>query len=437
MYKSAIVFILIVISGSLYAQDDYLILGSPSSQLSEKYILSGFIKSDEAKESLAGALVAVKDTKFSAVTNRYGKYSLKLPAGRYTLDISYLGHDSRTVKVELIGNATYHIEMTESGVSLKEFVIENSSYDRRFSEMLSGIEKLTIDDIKDLPNFMGEVDVIKSLQTLPGVSTTGEGATGFNVRGGRTDQNLILQDGGILFNAQHVLGFFSSFNPDAVNGFTLYKGNVPAYFGGRGSSVLDVNLRDGNPDKIQGRGGVGLVASRLTLDGPIIEGKTTFLLAGRASYADWILGRVKNLDIRQSDASFYDYNAKISHRFNNANKLDLSVYGSKDQFRFSDQFGFSWSNLLINATYNLIVSDRVLMTTNVIKGEYSSQLEDPSGIDAATVDNGIDYYQFKNLFLYEYNSKHLINAGIEGVFYDMKPEISQPIGEESGVMPEQ
>ena len=418
------------------SQNNYVLVGNPDSPTAEKYSLSGFIKSGESKESLAGATVQVRGTKFNAVTNRYGKYELKIPGGQYILEVNFIGHDPKLYYIDLQGNGSFHMSLSESVLSLQEVVIENSSYERRFSEMLSGIEKLTIDDIKDLPTFLGEVDVIKSLQTLPGVSTAGEGASGFNVRGGRADQNLILQDGGILFNSQHVLGFFSSFNPDAVNGFTLYKGNVPAYYGGRSSSVLDVQLRDGNSDKIQGRGGIGLVASRLTIDGPLISDKTTFLLSGRSSYSDWILSRVKNIDISQSNASFYDFNAKLSHRFNNNNKLDLSVYGSNDNFRFSDQFGFAWSNLLLNATYNRVFSDKLLMTTSVIKGEYSSQLEDPSGIDAARVNNGIDYYQFKNLFLYELNKNHTLNFGAEAVFYSMKPESSERLGDESGITPE-
>ncbi len=231
-----------------------------------------------------------------------------MPVGEHRLTFQYIGMEPVAQTVRLYASGTLDIILREQSVGLDEVIIQGRAADENVRGVGSGVEKLNIETIKSLPAFLGEVDVVKSLLLLPGVSTVGEGASGFNVRGGRVDQNLILQNGALLLNSSHVLGFFSVFNPDVSENFTLYKGHVPAQYGGRLSSVLTVDTRNGSYDDFRVQGGLGLVSSRLAVEGPIIKDKTSFLVGGRVSYSDWILRQVRQVDVRQSSASFYDLN---------------------------------------------------------------------------------------------------------------------------------
>lgn len=382
------------------------------------------------------ATIAVQGSNIGAVTDDKGNYEFTISPGQYVFIIQFLGKVTERVSVNVVGNGKFDVVLQDEIVDLQEVTIEADGEDRNVAMVSAGVNKLRVTEIESLPAFLGEVDVINSLQTLPGVSSVGEGASGFNVRGGRTDQNLILQDGAILFNANHVLGFFSSFNPDATETFTLYKGNMPAQFGGRVSSVLDVRMKEGNGERIKVRGGLGMVASRLSVEGPLNKGKTRILAAGRISYSDWVLEQSNNLDVRNSKARFHDVNLKLTQRINNSNKLTLSYYKSGDYFKFADDFGFEWTTDLINFNWRANISERFASSTRVVWGDYRSQLFDPSGVDAAKVDNGMQYAQANQTFFYTLNEKNNLTFGGEWVGYDAHPEISTPIGEESGILPE-
>jgi len=397
-------------------------------------VISGTVTEEETGVPVEGAIVNKFRTTIGSVTNEDGYFSFRLPLGLHTLIVKMVGMEPKAQRINLVGPGTLDFQLKESAVILDKVIIEGKAPDINVREVISGISRLDIEEIKNITPFLGEVDVIKSLQTLPGVSTVGEGASGFNVRGGRVDQNLILQNGGQLFNASHVLGFFSAFNPDLTDNFTLYKGNIPAQYGGRISSVLDVSLREGDYERYKVTGGLGLVASRLVVEGPIIPDKTTFIIGGRASYSNYLLKRAKNEDVRKSSANFHDLNFTISHRIKNNNRFRLSFHGSHDFFRFADEFGFSWDTQLGTFQWQKLISSSVHSDFTAVYGNYSSMLFEPTGPEAVEVENGIRYFQIKENILYSPGNNQLINAGLELIHYDNKPETQNPYTQESGII---
>lgn len=429
--------VILCASVSVYAQNnERVVIGDPSKTSTGRVRIQGKVTSKEDGKGLFGATVAIRGTNIGAVCDEKGNYEFTIGTGQFELVVQYVGKVTKVYDLRVIGNGRLDIVLEDEVVSLDQVLIEAEGEDKNIQRISAGVNRLNIKEIESLPAFMGEVDIVKSLQSLPGVSTVGEGASGFNVRGGRTDQNLILQDGALLFNASHVLGFFSTFNPDATEAFTLYKGNMPAQFGGRISSVLDVRMKEGNSEKVKVRGGLGLVASRLVVDGPLNGGKTRFLVAGRSSYSDWVLGQARNIDVQNSAARFHDVNLKLSHRFGNRNKVNLSYYRSGDFFRFAQDFGFEWDTDILNFSWNSSITDNLISTTRLVSGVYKSKLFDPSGIDAAEIENGMNYYQAQQNFFYTPNDKHSITFGGDFVRYDSRPEISTPIGPDSGILPE-
>lgn len=413
-----------------------ILIGDPNKTSTGRARVTGVITSKEDGKPLYSATIGIRGQNTGDVTNLQGEFRFTVAPGFYVFVVQYVGKVTRAFDVQVIGNGTFNVALEDDVTKLDEVTIEAEEKDRNVTQISAGVQKLSIQEIESLPTFLGEVDVVKSLQTLPGVSTVGEGASGFNVRGGRTDQNLILQDGAIMFNASHVLGFFSSFNPDATETFTLYKGNMPAQYGGRVSSVLDVRMKEGNNERIKVKGGLGLVASRLVVDGPLNEGKTRFMVAGRNSYSDWVLSQAKNIDVVNSSARFHDANVKLTHSFNSKNKVALSYYRSGDFFRFADDFGFSWDTDILNLSYATSLTDKLVSNTNLIYGNYGSTLFDPSGVDAAEVENGMKYYQLRQNFSYQFNEKMAFNLGIDAVRYNAKDETSIPTTPESGIVPE-
>ena len=427
--------LLFCLTGAVFGQTR-TIIGDPNKSSTGRARISGIITSKENGKPLYSATVAIRGQNTGDVTNTDGKFQFSVRPGFYVIVVQYVGKITKAIDVQVVGSGTLNVELEDDVQNLQQVTIEAEGKDINVEQISAGVNRLTLQEIESLPTFLGEVDVVKSLQTLPGVSTVGEGASGFNVRGGRTDQNLILQDGAILFNASHVLGFFSTFNPDATETFTLYKGNMPAQFGGRISSVLDVRMREGNNEKIKVRGGLGLVASRLVVDGPLNDGKTLFMVAGRTSYSDWVLSQAQNIDVVNSSARFHDANVKISHRINNKNKVSFSYYRSGDFFRFAQEFGFEWDTDILNLSWASSIGEKLVSSTNLISGRYGSKLFDPSGVDAAEVANGMDYYQARQNFAYQLTKEHALNFGVEYVRYETIPETSVPLGTESGIVPE-
>ena len=305
----------------------------------EKITISGTISDKKNNETLIGVSVAVKELKAFTTTNEYGFYSLTLPKGDYEITISYVGYESTTEKISLTKKIRKDFQIAEVGQVLKEVVFtEKNKTNTRKPEM--SVNKLSIATIKQMPVVLGEVDIIKSILLLPGVTNAGEGQSGFNVRGGGADQNLILLDEATIFNSSHLFGFFSVFNPDAIKDLKLYKGGIPARFGGRASSVLDIYQKDGNSNSFHMNGGIGLISSRLLAEGPIVKDKGSFLIGGRASYAHLFL----KLSNNKNSAYFYDLNTKLNYKFNKNNSLYSSGYFGRDVFSINQSFVNTYGN---------------------------------------------------------------------------------------------
>jgi hypothetical protein len=393
----------------------------------EKFTLSGYVKDASSGSELLGATVYVTQLKNGATTNMYGFYSLTLPKGKYNIEYSYLGYEKKTIEIDLTEDTKRDVELQSNSQQLQEVVVEAERQDQNVKDVQMSVEKLTMDKIQKIPQLLGEADVVKSIQLRPGVSTVGEGATGFNVRGGNIDQNLILLDEAPIFNSSHLFGFFSTFNPDAIKDATLYKGGIPARYGGRLSSVLDVRQREGNMRQFKGKGGIGALFSRLTLEGPIAKDKVSFLVSGRRSYADLFL----KLDDELADntAYFYDLNAKVNWKINENNRIFLSGYFGRDIFSFGDFFRASWGNSSFTARWNHLFSEKLFSNFTAFYSNYSYALGADQGGQGFDWQSNIQNTNFKADFTYYLNPKNTVKFGVNGMYYIFEPGRAEASGE--------
>ena len=329
MKKALSILILLVAAMSLFGQSGRV---------------TGVVRDAETGETLIGVAVYEPQLKKGVTTNEKGRYELDLPEGNRHLQFSYVGFKTYETGVT-VGKKpkTLNVQLQPDVTNLNEVEITGKKPDRNVSEMAMSVQSLDMITIKKIPALMGEVDVIKTIQLLPGVQAASEGSSGFSVRGGGTDQNLILLDDAPIYNASHFLGFFSVFNNDAVKEATLYKGDIPANYGGRLSSVLDVKVKDDMPRKLSGTGGVGLVTSRLMMETPLFEQQTSLLLAGRTTYAGLVIPFMGE-EMKGSDIYFYDLNAKVTQRINDNNRLFLSAYHGRDKFKVQEMMGLGYGN---------------------------------------------------------------------------------------------
>ncbi|MEZ4993287.1 MAG: TonB-dependent receptor [Saprospiraceae bacterium] len=425
---------------SLSAQTvpDTIDIGTPAMiGISKTVVLSGKITNPASGESLMGATIFARDLGVWTVTNDSGRYDLILPVGQHEVVFRSFGLEEKVKVINLYVNGVVDIGLQERSFSLEEILVKARPSNQNVVDVRSGVVSLNVDNIRELPTLLGELDVLKSLATLPGVSTIGEGAGGINVRGGKVDQNLVLFDNAQLFNTSHALGLFSVFNPDVIQNFTLYKGSVPAQYGGRTSSVLDVEIKKGNFDEFHLKAGLGAISSRVLVEGPLWKGHTSYLLAGRASYANWILKSVERPDIRNSRANFYDLTGVLSHRFNINNTLSLSHYNSYDFFRFGLQFGYQWRTYTTTLKWNSIIRPNFSSSTSLILGGYRNQQFEPQGADAFDYRNGQQYTQLKQNFVWNAGEHHLLNFGAEGIIYKNQPNRIDPRGDQSTVISEE
>lgn len=395
---------------------------------SQNYILKGKVKNASTGEGVAFATVKVEALSMGATTDFDGNYSLSLKAGQYLLKIECFGYQTATVTVSVEQDMKYDFKLVEQVNELEEVVIETEPLDANVTKVEMSVEKLDIEEVKKMPAFLGEVDVIRSIQLLPGVSTVGEGATGFNVRGGNVDQNLILLDGAPIYSSSHLFGFFSIFNSDAVKDLTLYKGGIPAQFGGRLSSVLEINQSEGNNERISLKGGIGIVASRLTVGGPMKKGasKGTWQISGRRSYADLFLKLSPDSSINSNIAYFYDLNAKATYKLNEKNKLFLSGYYGKDVFKFGDAFGFSWGNATTTARWQHTFSDSLYANTSLVYSNYGYNLGVPSGENEFKWTSQIQNVNLNSDFQWIYSSVSSFKFGLQLNSYFFNPAKIEP-----------
>ena len=398
----------------------------PASLFSQaSYTLNGYVNDAETGEVLIGATVYVNELNSGTITNSYGFYSLTLAEGEYNIDFRYIGYESSSKEIDLVSNQKLDIELSSLDIQLQDVVVSDVAEDYNVSSVEMSTSKLDISRVAEIPTFLGENDIIKAIQLLPGVSSVGEGASGFNVRGGSVGQNLVLLDEAPVYNSSHLLGFLSVFNPDAVKDLKLYKGGIPSRYGGRISSILDIRMKDGNSKKTSVSGGIGSIFSRFTLESPIVKDKSSFILALRRSYAD-ILFRpfLKNSSFLDDGAAlnFYDVTAKANFEVNEKNTLYLSSYLGRDVFMFDERQGFNWGNRTGTLRWNHLFNDRLFSNFTLIYSNYDYQLAFGSDdMNKFEWDSRIETINFKPEFSYFINTDNELSVGAELIRYSFEP----------------
>ncbi len=386
----------------------------------QKITVNGYIKDAGNGEDLIGASVLVRDSGAGAITNMYGFYSLTVEPGSYTLEFRYLGYATEVRAVELSANTRLDVELRPEQQQLDEVVVTASGDRLKNTEMST--EKLDAKAIKTIPPFLGETDVIKSIQFLPGVTTVGEGASGFNVRGGGVGQNLVLLDEAPVYNASHLFGFFSVFNPDAVKEITLYKGGIPARYGGRISSILDIRMKEGNSKDFEVNGGIGTIFSRLSVEGPIAKDKASFIVAARRSYVDVLVKLTTDVLAEGAALNFYDITGKGNYNINAKNRVFVSGYLGRDVFRFDADQGFSWGNRTATIRWNHLYNDRLFSNLTAFFSDYDYALGfGDFEREAFEWDSRIKTYNLKPEFSYYLNGANELSFGGELIRYSFSP----------------
>jgi hypothetical protein len=387
-----------------------------------KFTISGYMKDAANGEALIGATVYITETGTGGITNEYGFYSITLPPATYNLHYSYVGYTSITKTIALSKNERIDLELTSDDQQLQEVIIQADIEQANVQNLEMSTNKLDISTIKKVPSFLGEADLLRSLQLLPGVSTVGEGAAGFNVRGGSVGQNLILLDEAPVYNSSHLLGFFSVFNPDAVKDTKLYKGGIPARYGGRLSSLLDVRMKEGNNKKLEINGGIGSIFSRIAVEAPIVKDKASFIVAVRRSYIDVLARPFVPLLKNGGALNFYDITLKANYNINPKNRVYLSGYFGRDNFKFERNQGFSWGNATGTLRWNHIFNDRLFSNFTAVYSNYDYSLQfGRNDNDSFKWNSLISNYIFKPQFSYFINNNNELNFGGEAIFYTFEP----------------
>lgn len=388
---------------------------------SAKLTVSGYVRDAGTGEELIGANVAILESGAGTITNIYGYYSLSVDPGFYTLVYSYVGYQTITKPIKLGEEMLINIELEEAALEISEVTITAEAGNANITRLETGSTQLPIQSIRRIPALLGEIDVIKAIQLLPGVSVTSEGSSGFSVRGGSPDQNLILLDEATVYNASHLLGFFSVFNNDAIKDVKLYKGDIPASSGGRLASLLDIRMKDGNNKKFTATGGIGTISSRLTLEGPVFSEKASFLLSGRRTYADLFLPLAKDPAVRDNSLYFYDLNGKFNYTINNNNRLYFSAYYGKDVFA-NDFAGMYFGNRTFTLRWNHLFSKRLFSNFTLVNSHYFYDLGTPE--DQTPYFNWLSYlddYGMKADFIWYPSPEHTFRFGLSSFYHVIKP----------------
>ncbi len=396
-----------------------------------KATLTGRVRDARAGEPVVGAAVFVEGPVIGTATDQFGAYTLTLPVGRYTLNVRGIGLRNLRRQVVLYASGQLDIEAEQDITPLKEVVVIGGQ-DQNVSSTRMGVEKLDIKQIKQLPSVFGEADVLRAVLLLPGVKSIGEGSTGFSVRGGNTDQNLVLFNDATIYNPAHLFGFFSAFNPDVVKSVELYKSAIPAKYGGRLASVLDIETREGNRKKLSGAAGIGPLTSRLTLEGPLVKDKGSFLIGGRTSYSDWLLHLVPDPSLKKSAASFYDLNAHLSYDLDVHNSLYATGYVSRDRFRLASDTTFEYRNTAASLKWQHGFSSQL---SGVLTGTYSryafSNSSELNPASASSFSYALNQTGLRADLTYFRDARHTITFGGSSTLYHVAPGARAPIGETS------
>jgi len=412
-------------------EDSQIVIGSIDElDPSGRAQVTGTITDRETGEPIIGATIFHPASGVGGATDVDGSYSIELPTGEQELQVQFVGYQSITRKILVYSDGVMAMQMTETAVDLGEVVVEAEAADANISRAVAGVEQLDVEAIKKLPSFLGEADVVKSLLLLPGVSTVGEGATGFNVRGGEVDQNLIQQDDGFIFNSSHALGFFSTFNTDLIQSVELYKGSIPAQFGGRLSSVMDVEMRDGDFEKFGFKGSISPISGKISVETPVIKGTSSLIGGFRSSYLNYLLPLTNVPEVERSSAFFYDANLRYTHRIGEKHIVTLSGYSAYDDFVYNEEFGFEYETVMGQLIYRTLFSDKVFNRLAFIYSEYDSGQEELQGVQAARIETGVNYWKVRDLFSYVPNNDFRLNAGFDLIRYDVNPGLQFPLDDE-------
>lgn len=344
------------------------------SLVAQEFTISGTVRDSQSGAELVGASVSVVGTAIGTFTNGKGQYSISLPKGSYTIEYSYLGYKDNSFSIQLYDNMRKNVRLVSSAINIDNVVVTSKAQDYNISSTQVGAQTLSMQEIKMVPVLFGENDVLKTLQLMPGVKSAGEGGSGYYVRGGGADQNLILLDDAPVYNASHMMGMFSVFNGDAIKDANLYKGSMSAEYGGRLSSVLDVTMQEGNREAFHGQGGIGTISSRVELEGPIQKDKSSYLIAGRRTYADIFLKLRRDSSLRQTKLHFYDVNYKVSDVINEKNKIELSGYMGHDVFKFRDMFGMDGGNITATLAFTHLSSEKTKLVSSLVFSRFNSKL---------------------------------------------------------------
>lgn len=411
MKKSAVLILSLLLSYWSYSRQE-----PPAA---EKFTISGTIRSAAKGETLIGA--SVRAGNWGTSSNEYGFYSLTLPRGTYTLEVTAIGLQSVQQKVELTRDTKINFSLQDEVKSLEGVVVNAQSRGRSISSPQMGVERLSTREIKNIPVLLGERDILKTIQLLPGIKSAGDGNSGFYVRGGAIDQNLILLDEAPVYNASHLLGFFSTFNSDAIKDMTVYKGGMPAQYGGRLSSVLDIKMNDGNNQDYNVSGGVGLISAKLNVEGPIQKDRSSFLVTGRRTYADMFLKLSKDSAVNNNTLYFYDLNAKLNYQLGERDRLFLSGYFGKDVLGVGKSFGIEWGNGTGTLRWNHIFSNRLFANTSLIFSNYKYKISIRSGGDDFDIFSQIQDWNLKQEYQWNASSRNSVRFGFNTIYHRITP----------------
>ncbi|MCF2503548.1 TonB-dependent receptor [Dyadobacter sp. CY107] len=399
--------------------------------------ITGYVRNAVTGEPVIGAAVFIASPSIGVTTDALGLYALTIPRGKQIVRIKSTGMRETQRQVMLYSDGKLDIEMRESVIALKEVSVK-AGMDKNVVGTQMGTVKLTIKNLKQVPTVFGETDLLRTVLTLPGIKSVGENSTGLNVRGGSTDQNLIQYNDAVIYNPSHLFGFFSAFNPDVLKDVELYKSTIPAKFGGRLASVLDISSRDGNKKKFMASGGIGLITGRLTLEGPLVKDKTSFLLGGRSTYSSWLIKTLDNENYNKSSASFYDVNLHISHEINEKNSLFLTGYISDDRFRLYGDTLYTYQNQLGSLKWKHTFNNRLYSVFTAAHTKYQYAMG-AAGLPLNSFDLKFDINQsnFKADLSYVLHPKHTLDFGLSTIYYKLHPGSFQPKGPESLIVPDE
>ncbi len=400
------------------------ILATSSAYSQEKHTVSGTITDKNTGEVLIGATAVLLERPSSgAISNSYGFYSLTASSGIYTLVVSYSGYKPDTIAINLTKSIQLQPALVSAGKELSDIVISGRTKYSNVTSPLMGVQNLSIKEMNDVPVLFGEKDIFKTMQLLPGIKSAGDGNSGIFVRGGAADQNLILLDEAVVYNPSHLLGFFSTFNSDAIKDVTVYKGGMPAEYGGRLSSVVDIRMNDGNDQKLAGSGGIGLISSRLNLEGPIVKDKGSFIISARRTYADMFLKLSKDTNVNRNSLYFYDINAKANYKINENNRVYLSGYFGRDVLSFSNTFGIKWGNTTGTARWNHIYNSRLFSNTSLIYSNYNYIININSSNNNIDLVSKIIDASLKEDFQYYIGTTSTLKFGVDFIHHTFSPGI--------------